>query len=190
MVTNDRSLQSPVRVPCCYGDLAVDLINRRIAACLEALHGEYKTFSDRRDPGAGDMRAPCVRPRTSCLPGYPPDVHSGRATNQAVQACLDKMTGGEQKQCTERLYRSASDKLDAVYRSVLDRASRSGKDGGPGQAAAITASQKAWQAYRDAECNGVVGDGDGSGSQVWRFGCLAEKTFERIQELQTPFYQR
>ena len=138
--------------------------------------------------------ATCERPasnrvRLACLAILLTSTPAG-ATNQAVQACLNKMTGGEQKQCTERLYRSASDKLDAVYRSVLDRASRSGKDGGPGQAAAITASQKAWQAYRDAECNGVVGDGDGSGSQVWRFGCLAEKTFERIQELQTPFYQR
>jgi uncharacterized protein YecT (DUF1311 family) len=107
-----------------------------------------------------------------------------------VQTCLDKMTGGEQKQCTETLYRAASDKLDAVYRVVLERASKSDKAGAPSQAAAIAASQKAWEAYRDAECTGVVGSGDGSGTQVWRFGCLAEKTIERIQELQVPFYQR
>jgi len=111
------------------------------------------------------------------------------ATNDAVQSCLDKMTGREQKQCTETLYRAASDKLDAVYRGVLDRASKSDKVGVSSQAAAIAASQKAWQAYRDAECSGVVGSGDGSGTQVWRFGCLAEKTIERIQELQVPFYQ-
>jgi uncharacterized protein YecT (DUF1311 family) len=144
--------------------------------------------------GAILARATCKRPlsnraRLGCLIilliSTPAD-----ATNDAVRACLDKMTGGEQKQCTERLYRNAADKLDAVYRSVVDRASKSGKDGVSSQAAAITTSQKAWQAYRDAECSGVIGSGDGSGSQVWRFGCLAEKTFERIQELQTPFDQR
>jgi uncharacterized protein YecT (DUF1311 family) len=143
------------------------------------------------------MRAPFVQPRTfwsnhvhfACLAVLLTATPAG-ATNEAVQACLDKMTGREQKQCTERLYRSASDKLDFVYRNVVDRASKSGKEGVSGQAAAITASQRAWQTYRDAECTGVVGSSEGSGSQVWRFGCLAEKTFERITELQIPFYQR
>ena len=144
--------------------------------------------------GAILARATCKRPfsnrvRLGCLAILLSATPAG-ATNDAVQACLDKMTGGEQKQCTERLYRIAADKLDTVYRNAVDRASTSGKEGVSSQAAAITASQKAWQVYRDAECTGVVGSGDGSGSQVWRFGCLAEKTFERIQELQTPFDQR
>jgi uncharacterized protein YecT (DUF1311 family) len=127
--------------------------------------------------------------RLGCLAFLLTSTPAG-ATNDAVQACLDKITGGEQKQCTERLYRGASDTLDAVYRSVVEHASKSGKGGGSSQAAAITASQKAWQAYRDAECTGVVGNSDGSGTQVWHFGCLAEKTLERIQELQVPFNQR
>ena len=57
-------------------------------------------------------------------------------------------------------------------------------------AAAIAASQRAWEIYRDAECRDVVGRGGGSGKMVWVFGCLAEKTRERIRELNTPFYQR
>ena len=57
-------------------------------------------------------------------------------------------------------------------------------------AAAIAASQRAWEAYREAECRGVVGRGEGSGRMVWVFGCLTEKTRERIRELETPFYQR
>ena len=55
---------------------------------------------------------------------------------------------------------------------------------------AIAASQKAWEAYRDAECWGVVGRPGGSGSFTWGFGCAAEKTLERIEEVKVPFYQR
>ena len=34
-------------------------------------------------------------------------------------------------------------------------------------AAAIAASQRAWETYRDAECRDVVGRGGGSGRMVW-----------------------
>jgi hypothetical protein len=44
--------------------------------------------------------------------------------------------------------------------------------------------------YRDAECVGLVGLGGGSGRPVWVYGCLAEKTFERMRELKVPFDQR
>jgi uncharacterized protein YecT (DUF1311 family) len=109
------------------------------------------------------------------------------AESTAVRACLDGMTGAEQKQCTEAVYRAATAELETLYRRAVDAAL------GPdvsGRATAITASQAAWEAYRDAECRGLVGLGGGSGRPPWIYGCLAEKTFERMRELKVPFDQR
>jgi hypothetical protein len=36
----------------------------------------------------------------------------------------------------------------------------------------------------------VTGRPGGSGRFVWAYGCLAEKTLERIDELKVPFEQR
>jgi uncharacterized protein YecT (DUF1311 family) len=79
--------------------------------------------------------------------------------------------------------------LDAA--AVAEKtAPTSGNQTAPNWSDAVVASQKAWQAYRDAECWGVVARPGGSGRLVWAYGCLAEKTLERIQELRVPFYQR
>jgi uncharacterized protein YecT (DUF1311 family) len=109
------------------------------------------------------------------------------AESKSVRACLDGMTGAEQKQCTEAVYRAAAAELETLYRRAVDAALRPDVSG---RAAAIAASQAAWEAYRDAECRGLVGLGGGSGRPVWVYGCLAEKTFERMRELKVPFDQR
>jgi uncharacterized protein YecT (DUF1311 family) len=109
------------------------------------------------------------------------------AESSAVRDCLDRMTGVEQKQCTEAIYRAATTELETLYRRAVDAAIRPEMSG---RASAIAASQAAWEAYRDAECRGLVGLGGGSGRPVWVYGCLAEKTFERIRELKVPFDQR
>ena len=51
----------------------------------------------------------------------------------------------------------------------MEKAASSSSDGSA--AAAIAASQRAWEIYRDAECRNVVGRSGGSG-QAWS-GCLA-----------------
>jgi len=112
------------------------------------------------------------------------------AANGAVQACFAKMTGGEQKSCMEALQRAARAELDGVYRAVLESA-RKRESATFSEAAAIEASQKAWEAYRDAECRGRIGGGSwGSGTAAMVMGCYAEKNYERIQELKAPFDQR
>ena len=108
--------------------------------------------------------------------------------------CLNAPTGSEQKQCTQALFQDAADRMKQTYAGVLEKAAeadaRNAGSGDGGVAAAIAESQRAWNTYRDAECRGVVGRGGGSGRMVWVFGCLAEKTRERIRELNTPFYRR
>ena len=101
--------------------------------------------------------------------------------------CLKSVTGSEQKQCTQALFRQAVEELEKAYTGVLEKAARVDADPGNSTSAAIAESQRAWEIYRDAECRGV---GGGSGRMVWVFGCLAETTRERLRELNAPFYQR
>jgi uncharacterized protein YecT (DUF1311 family) len=120
------------------------------------------------------------------------------ADNARVKACFDLSSNAEQRDCAQALYRDASKELDEIVRRKLEAAEASDK--APPQFGtvpqeqsfhdAIAASQKAWEAYRDAECWGVVGRPGGSGSFTWGFGCAAEKTLERIEEVRVPFYQR
>ncbi|MBR0716024.1 lysozyme inhibitor LprI family protein [Bradyrhizobium liaoningense] len=126
----------------------------------------------------------------------------GRADNDRIKACYERRSNAEQRDCLHDLYRTASAELEQIYRRSVDRATALEADArarntwpppsgnGPSSAERITASQKAWEAYRDAECWGVVGEPGGSGSRTWAYGCLAEKTFERIGELKVPYIQR
>ena len=118
-----------------------------------------------------------------------------QAEDADLVRCLNASTGSEQKQCTQALFLSAMEEMKKVHAHVTEKAAEadarnSGSGDGSSAAAAIAASQRAWEIYRDAECRDVVGRGGGSGSMVWVFGCLAEKTRERIRELKAPFYQR
>jgi uncharacterized protein YecT (DUF1311 family) len=120
------------------------------------------------------------------------------ANNARVKACFDLNSNAEQRDCAQALYRDALKDLDDLVRRKLDEAGASDKApprfGAVPQKQslydAIAASQEAWEAYRDAECWGVAGRPGGSGSFTWGFGCAAEKTLERIEEVKVPFYQR
>lgn len=120
-----------------------------------------------------------------------------RAQDATLARCLDAADGGEQKRCTQELFRQSADELKTTYANVLEKAAaadarrpQSGNAADGSAVAAIAESQRVWETYRDAECKGVVGRGGGSGRMVWVFGCLAEKTRDRIRELNIPFYQR
>jgi len=115
---------------------------------------------------------------------------SRAAANDIVRACFDKTTNAEQKTCMAAIHRAARGELEVVYGGVLASAqARRTEKYNP--AVAIEASQKAWEAYRNAECGDVVGGGTwGSGTAAMVLGCYAEKDYERIQELKVPFYMR
>jgi uncharacterized protein YecT (DUF1311 family) len=118
-----------------------------------------------------------------------------QAEDRSSGNCGDLPTGSEQKQCAEIQFRAAADALKQVYGQALERASKADTRHAPSgdqksSKAAVIESQQAWEAYRDAECRGVVGGGGGSGTMVWMLGCLAEKARARTQELKVPFDQR
>jgi uncharacterized protein YecT (DUF1311 family) len=106
------------------------------------------------------------------------------ADDKPSEKCGDRATGAEQKQCADIQFRRATDELKAAYGRVLERAAK------PDEKAAVIASQQAWEAYREAECRGVVGRGGGSGRMVWVLGCLTEKTAARTRELDVPYEAR
>ena len=115
-----------------------------------------------------------------------------------VKACFNLPSNAEQRDCLHDLDRAVSSELDDVLRRRLESADALDKAppriGAVPQTqslhGAIAASQKAWQAYRDAECWGVIGRPGGTGRFGWAHGCAAEKTLERIEELKVPFDQR
>lgn len=109
--------------------------------------------------------------------------------------CANLLTTGEQKECAEAEYKSSGKDVDAAYVAAVERVRRAeaSTPGNPADkrwAAAVAESQRAWEIYRDAECRGVVGHGEGSGRMVLVLGCLAEKNRERTRELKVPYYQR
>ncbi|HEY2135231.1 MAG TPA: lysozyme inhibitor LprI family protein [Xanthobacteraceae bacterium] len=120
---------------------------------------------------------------------------SAWAEDQPAENCGDLDTGAAQKKCADITYRAAANELDDVYGRILKAATRADAQHAPdvgakSWSAALTESQRAWEAYRDAECRGVVGRGGGSGRMVWVLGCLAEKTNARIRELKVPYDER
>ena len=104
-----------------------------------------------------------------------------RGSKEATDACFDLISNSETRQCLEDLYRNASAKLDGAFLAAIERAS--GADGTLDLATSIRKSQSLWQAYRDAECLGVVGHG-ARPSLPWKWRCLAEKTLQRIEDLE------
>jgi uncharacterized protein YecT (DUF1311 family) len=118
-----------------------------------------------------------------------------QAEDRSPGNCADLPTGSEQKQCAEIQFREAADELKQVYGQALERAQKAdarhaASSDQKSSKAAVIESQQAWEAYRDAECRGVVGRGGGSGTMVWVLGCLAEKARARTQELKVPYDQR
>ena len=122
----------------------------------------------------------------------PPGGHAEPGT---TKTCADPATTGEQKQCAEDAYRKASEVLRATYARVMAAAAKADSENTPSTteksySSLIADSQRAWENYRDAECWGLVGRGDGSARMAMVWGCLAEKSAERIRELNVPYDER
>jgi uncharacterized protein YecT (DUF1311 family) len=120
-------------------------------------------------------------------------IASLMATGAAAQTpvpCDKAMSTVELNACAEREYDAADAKLNVAFKRTLSFIKRSGS-AKPYDAAswetALRTSQKAWLAYRDADCNGLVpmswSGGTGTTSAV--LGCRKTKTETRTQELDT-----
>lgn len=118
------------------------------------------------------------------------------AATETLGSCFDRMTNAEQRDCLRDLYRDVSAELETAFARKIERtlsaSSGSSEAENEKHAQAIRDSQTAWLAYRNAECGRVVaGPGrGGTGTPGWIWACFAEKTLQRIIELNTVFEQR
>ncbi len=98
--------------------------------------------------------------------------------------------------CAKAEYDRADAALNAQWKSAL--AQTKGSDAGSGEDRAangglsygqsLLAAQRAWLAYRDAECAlQVYGNAGGHELPIYRLGCLTELTEQRTKQLHDDF---
>ena len=102
--------------------------------------------------------------------------------------CDSPMSTAEINICSDREYAKADQALNAVFKKALDKIAKSG--GSPpydarSWEAALRASQRAWIAFRDADCKGdaPMHWSGGSGTTAAVLGCMTEMTNARTKEL-------
>ncbi len=95
--------------------------------------------------------------------------------------CMDAaLTQGQANGCAQKTAAEADKQLNAVYRDAMARV---GSDSALRKK--LTAAQKAWIGFRDAECALVAtGAGGGSAAPMVEQGCIEDLTRKRIDVLQ------
>ncbi|HEX2843245.1 lysozyme inhibitor LprI family protein [Hyphomicrobium sp.] len=109
--------------------------------------------------------------------------------------CTDPSTTYEMNFCSDKSFNEADAKLNATYKKVLAHIAASDLEPPYDPASwekAMRESQRAWVAFRDADCKGAVpmewSGGTGTGSAV--AGCMTEKTNARIKELEERYGEK
>lgn len=101
----------------------------------------------------------------------------------AVQAddCASASTQSAMNECADKQYKQADSQLNALYKQINSRLQDS-----PDSKKRLVSAQRAWVAFRDAECafaaSGVEG---GSVYPMIYNGCLAELTEKRVAAFKT-----
>lgn len=112
----------------------------------------------------------------------------GRAEDPAVD-CANASATAELNFCAEKELDKADAQLNQVYKKVLAFIAKNGSEkpfDAKSWEAALRESQRAWVAFRDADCKGLVPMSwtGGSGTSGAVLGCLSEKTKARMKELE------
>jgi uncharacterized protein YecT (DUF1311 family) len=98
----------------------------------------------------------------------------------------------EMNYCSERAFEKADAKLNEAYQAVLKHIRANGGEApydSKSWEEALRASQRAWIAYRDAECNGLVPMewSGGTGTTTAVNGCMSELTEARTKVLKERY---
>jgi uncharacterized protein YecT (DUF1311 family) len=94
----------------------------------------------------------------------------------AAESCANASNQSAMNQCADKAYRASDAKLNDLYRQIKARL-KDDKD----TAKMLVSAQKAWVAYRDAECNfASSGVAQGSMYPMTLAGCLDGETQKRI----------
>lgn len=107
--------------------------------------------------------------------------------------CTEAMSTVEMNACAGAEFEKADAELNRVYKEAIASIPEMATDEQPFDKAsweeALRASQRAWIAFRDAECEGHVEKfwGGGTGGTVDIIGCKTEKTEQRTKELKQRY---
>jgi uncharacterized protein YecT (DUF1311 family) len=109
------------------------------------------------------------------------------ATAAEEWICDKAMSNAETRHCADREFRKHDAELNRLYKKLLQDAASLG-DVGPGYGVppleALKQSQRAWVAFRDANCHWKsTSFYGGSGQSVIMSTCLAIATRDRVEEL-------
>jgi uncharacterized protein YecT (DUF1311 family) len=121
-------------------------------------------------------------------------ISAASATTALAQSepdidCDSPMTQAEMNICAARDYETADAELNTQYQSVRkvleERDSSAGEDG-EGAVKALLAAQRAWIAYRDANCEAVGFQARGGSMEpLLVSSCLADMSRKRTEELRS-----
>lgn len=109
--------------------------------------------------------------------------------------CANAASTVEINFCADKEYQAADKDLNAAYakalKSVRTRDMEKPYDAKSFEAA-LRGAQRAWVAYRDADCKDVEAQiwTNGSGATAAILGCMTEKTVQRTNDLKEQFGDR
>jgi uncharacterized protein YecT (DUF1311 family) len=112
-----------------------------------------------------------------------------QAAAASASACSDPKGQSEENRCAFEKYHQADLALNeqwkrtVAYQRMLDAANDTDKDGMPTWADALTHAQRAWVAFRDAQCECEGLEMRGSARAQLQGECLARLTRERTAYL-------
>jgi uncharacterized protein YecT (DUF1311 family) len=123
----------------------------------------------------------------SAIAGHP------AAAEDAID-CSDPSSTVEMNFCSDKAFQEADAKLNAVYKKVLAHIAEADLEKPYDRESwekAMRESQRAWVAFRDADCKGAVPMewSGGSGTSAAVTGCMTEKTDARTKELTERYEQ-
>jgi uncharacterized protein YecT (DUF1311 family) len=129
-----------------------------------------------------------------CLGTAAAGAQSPTSKDQIERACAGKMSNVELKQCLGNFAEKADRELNDVWRRVL--ASINASELKPAQRLdwrkKLTAAQRHWMQFRQADCSEPVGyewfGGTGMGGAVST--CIAKHTLDRIQHLKARYLDK
>lgn len=123
-----------------------------------------------------------------------PLATSGFAANAAAEDinCANANSTVEMNFCADKDYQAADKELNKAYDAAL-ASTKSRDDEKPYDAKsfeeAMRAAQRAWVAYRDADCKDLIAQewSGGTGTTAASLGCMTEKTIQRTKELKERY---
>jgi uncharacterized protein YecT (DUF1311 family) len=132
-----------------------------------------------------DTNAICLIATIACL------AFSHPAAAQNID-CANAQSTVEINFCADKDYAAADKALNTAYAAALKQV-RSRDMEKPYDAKsfeeALKGAQRAWIAYRDADCKDFIAQvwTNGNGSSAAILGCMTEKTIQRTKELKDQF---